>query len=76
MCGYLKLGQCRSILETKVYRKTSRLISNLRSFTGFLCACVRVLQSNLDPNYFSTILSDEAELKAGKRSSKAPTLLL
>ena len=76
MCGYLKLGQCRSILETKVYRKTSRLISNLGSFTGFLCACVRVLQSNLDPNYFSTILSDEAELKAGKRSSKAPTLLL
>ena len=62
MCGYLKLGQCRSILETKEYRKTSRLISNLRSFTGFLCACVRVLQSNLDPNYFSTILSDEAQL--------------
>ena len=72
MCGYLKLVQCRSILETKVCRKTSRLISNLRSF---LCACVRVLQFNLNPNYFSTILSD-GELKAGKRFSEAPTLLL
>ena len=63
--------------------RDKRIQKNLSTdfqFTKFLLVSFahawRVLQSNLDPNYFSTILSDEAELKAGKRSSKAPTLLL